>query len=263
MIEGGFILQPRIIEESWVANSAPVVREVWFYLLRKANYKDKKYNGFIIKRGQCFLSYSEIRAALSWKVGFRIERYSESQMKRGMKLLRREGMIDIVSNPRGNVITICKYNYYQDPKNYERTNERTNERTTTVPTAYQERLPINKEGKELKKKELKPIVEQTSLDCISSVIDHLNKKTGKKYRAGSKSSRMHILARTKEGHTLDDFIAAIDNQAGAWMGTEWEKYLRPSTLFNSEKFEGYVNNTGKKAKVKRTREDLIREYGSA
>ena len=111
--------------------------------------------------------------------------------------------------------------------------------------------------------ELKPIVEQTSLDCISSVIDHLNKKTGKKYRAGSKSSRMHILARTKEGHTLDDFIAAIDNQAGAWMGTEWEKYLRPSTLFNSEKFEGYVNNTGKKAKVKRTREDLIREYGSA
>jgi uncharacterized phage protein (TIGR02220 family) len=263
MIRGGYIIQPRIIEKSWVANASPVVRETWQWLLRKAKYADEKYDGFILKRGQVFTSYKEIRDSLSWRVGYRLKRYSENQMKHCMKLLREQSMIELVSQPRGNLITICNYELYQNPKNYEPTIDQPANQPANQPLINHPSSAINKEGKELKKKELKPIVEQTSLDCISSVIDHLNKKTGKKYRAGSKSSRMHILARTKEGHTLDDFIAAIDNQAGAWMGTEWEKYLRPSTLFNSEKFEGYVNNTGKKAKVKRTREDLIREYGSA
>lgn len=147
MVKGGYILQPRCIDDSWIAHAAPVVRETWAFLLRRANHKDQKYNGFIVKRGQLFITYREIRDALAWKIGFRFERYHESQMKRGMKALMNNGMIELASEPRGNLITICNYDFYQDPGNYERTSERTNSEPVSEPIANQHRSAINKNVK--------------------------------------------------------------------------------------------------------------------
>ena len=45
----------------------------------------------------------------------------------------------------------------------------------------------------------------------------------------------------EEGYTVEDFKRAIDNKSQQWLGTDKEMYLRPTTLFNSEKFEGYAN----------------------
>ena len=42
MIPGGYYIKARQIKYSWVANAAPVVREIWDYLLREANHHDKK-----------------------------------------------------------------------------------------------------------------------------------------------------------------------------------------------------------------------------
>ncbi|NCB45345.1 MAG: hypothetical protein EOM59_22360, partial [Clostridia bacterium] len=33
----------------------------------------------------------------------------------------------------------------------------------------------------------------------------------------------------------------IDKKCAQWKGTDMDKYLRPSTLFNASKFEGYLN----------------------
>ena len=68
----------------------------------------------------------------------------------------------------------------------------------------------------------------------------MNSKTGQHYRAGSKDTQKHINARLAEGFTVDDFKRVVDNMWTDWRGTEWEKYLRPSTLFGS-KFENYLN----------------------
>ena len=40
--------------------------------------------------------------------------------------------------------------------------------------------------------------------------------------------------------TIDDFKAVIDKKVKGWKGTEWEKFLRPETLFGA-KFESYFN----------------------
>lgn len=72
------------------------------------------------------------------------------------------------------------------------------------------------------------------------VLDYLNSKTGLKYRASSKETQKHINARVSEGYTVEDFKTVIDKQYDKWHGTEYEQYLRPSTLFGS-KFEGYLN----------------------
>jgi uncharacterized phage protein (TIGR02220 family) len=87
------------------------------------------------------------------------------------------------------------------------------------------------------------IVEQTEKEIpYKEIIDHLNNKTGQHYRATSASTREHISARWREGHTLDDFKRCIDNMTAKWKDDpKMCAYLRPATLFNKEKFDGYVN----------------------
>jgi len=65
IIPGGYILQPRIFDKSAVSKFPPHVREIWFYLLRKANHTDVKIYGTVIHRGQALITYSEIIESLS------------------------------------------------------------------------------------------------------------------------------------------------------------------------------------------------------
>ena len=73
-----------------------------------------------------------------------------------------------------------------------------------------------------------------------SIVDRLNEKSGMKYKHSSKATQSHINARLAEGYTVDDFYTVIDKKCAEWRGTDFEKYLRPSTLFGS-KFENYLN----------------------
>ena len=52
----------------------------------------------------------------------------------------------------------------------------------------------------------------------------------------------------EEGFAKEDFFTVIDNKVRSWKGTEWEKYLRPQTLFNATKFQGYLNEKGSSKK---------------
>ena len=74
------------------------------------------------------------------------------------------------------------------------------------------------------------------------IIGHLNKSTGKNFKASSSKTRSLIDARLKEGYTLEDFYKVIDTKTLEWKGTNFEKYLRPETLFGP-KFEGYLNES--------------------
>ena len=78
-------------------------------------------------------------------------------------------------------------------------------------------------------------------DKYKYIVEYLNKKAGTKYKPTAKDTREHINARLVDGHTVEDFITVIDNKCLEWLGTEWEKYLRPSTLFG-RKFESYLNS---------------------
>jgi uncharacterized phage protein (TIGR02220 family) len=73
-----------------------------------------------------------------------------------------------------------------------------------------------------------------------AVIDHLNSVTGQHFRSSTKATQQHINARIAEGFTVEDFKRVVDNMWTSWRGTEWEQYMRPSTLFGS-KFENYLN----------------------
>ena len=81
--------------------------------------------------------------------------------------------------------------------------------------------------------------EQTNNTC-TEVIEYLNLKAQTRYRSSTPKTKQLIRARLSEGFILDDFKIVIDNKVSDWKGTEWEKFLRPETLFGT-KFEGYLN----------------------
>ena len=80
---------------------------------------------------------------------------------------------------------------------------------------------------------------------IEEAITYLNVKAGKQFK-NSKASTKHLLARIKDGYTLEDFKAVIDRKVDEWSGTKMDKFLRPATLFNAEKFEAYMNEKSKR-----------------
>lgn len=82
-------------------------------------------------------------------------------------------------------------------------------------------------------------------NIYSLVIDYLNKKASTNYRATTKNTQSFINARVKEGYVVEDFKKVIDSKSREWLGTDFEKYLRPSTLFGT-KFENYLNEANKK-----------------
>jgi phage replication O-like protein O len=83
----------------------------------------------------------------------------------------------------------------------------------------------------------------------SQIIDYLNLKTGKKFKC-VKSHEKFINARLSEGYSVTDLMTVIDKKAIEWLNNpRMNQYLRPSTLFNSEKFDGYLNSEAAQPQV--------------
>ena len=89
----------------------------------------------------------------------------------------------------------------------------------------------------------------------SLVIEKLNDLANTSYRSTTKKTQSLIRARVEEGFTLEDFYKVIENKVTEWLGTEYEKYLRPETLFGT-KFENYLNQKVKSKQEKTIKDDI-------
>ena len=74
------------------------------------------------------------------------------------------------------------------------------------------------------------------------VISYLNLKAKKNFKFDTASHHTFIKARLKEGYTLEDFKKVVDIMSAKWIGTEYEQYLQPQTLFGN-KMDNYLNTT--------------------
>lgn len=98
-------------------------------------------------------------------------------------------------------------------------------------------------------------------NVYKEIIDYLNEKLGTEYKHDTETTKKHINARLKEKFTVKDFKTVIDNKYDDWKGTEFEQYLRPSTLFGT-KFENYLNAkiTKKSQSVKTEQQEENKEF---
>ena len=84
-----------------------------------------------------------------------------------------------------------------------------------------------------------------------AIITYLNQKTDSRFKPSTLKTQSLIKARLKEGYTVNDFYTVIDKKYADWKGTEYEKFLRPETLFGN-KFEGYLNQ-----KIRGNKQDVF------
>ena len=79
-------------------------------------------------------------------------------------------------------------------------------------------------------------------------LKHLNQITGSRYQPAN-SSLENMRARLREGHTLEELQLVIEYKQVHWGDSpKMAEYLRPATLFQPAKFEGYLLSATKWAK---------------
>lgn len=72
------------------------------------------------------------------------------------------------------------------------------------------------------------------------IINYLNSQSYQEYNASDPDAIEIIKSKIAEGFIYDDFKRVIDTKCKEWLGTKFDLYLRPSTLFGN-KFERYLN----------------------
>jgi len=145
-IDGGYYIKARCIQNSDISTAPPHVREIWDWIIKEANHKDTR----VCKRGQLVRSYKDVQEGLCWYVGWRKMTYKNHQCEIAMKWLKKAGMITTKKTTRGMLINIDKYDYYQDPSNYESHKETRKKATRKPQTSH----TINKNEKNEKKEEV-------------------------------------------------------------------------------------------------------------
>jgi hypothetical protein len=122
IIEKGYILLARNILESEISKKPPHFREIWIWLLQKANHAPRNIKGTLINRGQLLASRPQIIEALSWETG----KYTLTDVQCAFRFLIKRKMIETNKSTRTMIVTICNYDDYQTPANYQVHNQSIN-----------------------------------------------------------------------------------------------------------------------------------------
>jgi uncharacterized phage protein (TIGR02220 family) len=82
---------------------------------------------------------------------------------------------------------------------------------------------------------------------IEETIHYLNYVTQSDFHSDFQPTVHELQNLIDLGYTLDDFKKVIDKKWADWKGTDFQNYMRPSTLFG-KKFENYLHESPRIAK---------------
>ena len=89
----------------WEWYKDPYVKGLFIHLILKANYKDLKFKGKLIKRGQLVTSIHSLATELG---------YCDTTVKQCLNKLKSTGEIKTKGTNRYTLITVVNYDRYQD-----------------------------------------------------------------------------------------------------------------------------------------------------
>ena len=205
---------------------------VWMYLLLKATHAPRQMffgkEKITLEPGQLITGRKVIAEQI---------KVSESKVQRILKTFENEQQIVQQASNKNRLITIVNWCLYQESE--QQVEQQANNKRTTS----EQQVNTNKN---VRIKELKKDIKDIVLLPYQEIVDYLNEKADKHFKADTEATKKHIRARFAEGYTLDDFKTVIDVKVAEWKDTEMDPYLRPNTLF-AGKFEGYLNQKTKQA----------------
>jgi DNA-binding transcriptional MerR regulator len=129
-MSGWIKLHRKFLDWEWFNKSEAV--HLFLYMLIKANHKDAKWQGNDVKRGQFISSLGNISNA----TGISIQ-----SIRTILKKLEKTNEIKVKSTSQFTIVTICKYECYQDE------NETTNKPLTNNQQTTNKRSTTNKNDK--------------------------------------------------------------------------------------------------------------------
>ena len=137
-MSGWIKIHRKFLDWEWFNKSESV--HLFLYMVLKANHKDNKWQGNDVKRGQFISSLGNISSA----TGITIQ-----QIRTILKKLEKTNEIKVKSTSQFTIVTICKYECYQDEE------ETTNKLTTNHQQTTNKQSTTNKnEKKEKNEKEV-------------------------------------------------------------------------------------------------------------
>ena len=192
-------------------------------------------------------------------------------IKQALSIFKDLGLIDVLDNGAIYMLDIQNFigkgsseadrkREYRQRIETDRTNVQTNLRQISEKSPPEIEIELEKEI-ELKNIH-SPAKQDNTPKEVYEIIDYLNLKTGKSYKHTTKKTQSLIKARLNEHFTIDDFKKVIDNMCDKWIGTKWEEYLRPNTLF-AGRFDDYLNQTPTKSETRERIDNvnaLLKQY---
>ncbi|MEN2346504.1 conserved phage C-terminal domain-containing protein [Lentilactobacillus parabuchneri] len=192
---------------------------------------------------------------------------NEGNVRTALKRFESYRFLTCKSTNKNRLINIVNWHKYQDSQSREY-KQKHKQSTSNVQAEYKQNT-TNEELKNLRTKELKnkDNVEKRSSDQLKGqvheIILYLNSQASKHFRANSKDTAKLISGRLHDGFTVDDFKKVIDIKTPQWVGTDYDKFLRPSTLFAPNHFESYLNERPIKQKELSQHDDTSRDFGGS
>lgn len=97
---------------------------------------------------------------------------------------------------------------------------------------------------------------------IERTIRRLNELSGKTYRPHSKDVTKYLLARLKDGATLEECLAVVEDRWRRWKDKpEMVEHFNPVTLFRKSKFEIYLTET-RTGQAENSRPPEVKDLGN-
>lgn len=173
--EGFIQIHRKMLKWEWYDD--PNTFRIFMHCLLKANWKDKKWRGVLIKRG----SFITGRNVLSKELGI-----SSQSIRTSLTKLKSTNELTIKTTNKYSVVTVSNYNTYQQV---------TSQPPHKQPTTNQQLTTTNKDNKDNKKD-------------IETFISHFNTRFSKRYQE-TKGRELKLKARLKT-YTMDQLLEAID-----------------------------------------------------
>ncbi len=147
-MSGWIKIHRKFLEWEWFNKSEAV--HLFMYMLLKANHKDGKWQGMKVKRGQFISSLGNISNA----TGISIQ-----TIRTILKKLEKTNEIEVKSTSQFTIVTISKYDCYQDE------NDDTNKPLTNNQQATNKQLTTNKNDKKERMLFIVPSLQEVSGYC--------------------------------------------------------------------------------------------------
>ncbi len=132
-MEGWISLHRKFIDWEWFEDSNMV--KLFVFLLLKARHNDGTWKGINLKKGQILTGLESLSASLN---------ISKQTLRTCLKRLEKTGEINMQSTNKYRIITICKYDDYQDKQPLP--NKQTNKQLTSNQQATNKQLTANNNG---------------------------------------------------------------------------------------------------------------------